>query len=386
MIPQSSPNRSGVIWITGYSGSGKTTVGRVVERELQQKRVPVIFLDGDDLRNIFAEKWGYARSDRIELARVYFRLCSYLSSQGFTVVLAAVAMYDEVREWIRSNIPNVIEVFLDVPEEERIRRDKLTKNVYARLGSLTDLYDEPTDPGLRVPSFGEVSPDEAASRIVTHFLSSGGAAEAVNKGIGDHWERFYHKDVGEQNPSPFAQYIAERLRGDEKLLEIGCGNGRDASFFSSRGLRVVAIDASSAAIEICHKLHGGEGAQFAAGKLGDEGLDVGDSFDVIYSRFVLHAMTEPEEKETLLQAYRKLRPGGSLHLECRSINDPLARQGEVISPTERICGHYRRFIVLEEIVQRLKATGFHIDQALEDTGFAPYQDEDPMVIRIQASK
>jgi adenylylsulfate kinase-like enzyme/SAM-dependent methyltransferase len=385
MIPQSSPNRSGVIWITGYSGSGKTTVGRVVERELQQKRVPAIFLDGDDLRNMFAEKWGYTRADRIELARVYFRLCSYLSSQGFTVVLAAVAMYDEVREWIRSNVPNVTEVFLDVPEEERIRRDKLTKNVYSRLGSLADLYDEPTDPGLRVPSFGDVSPEVAASRIVAYFLSSEGG-EPVNQGKSDHWESFYTRHLGEQAPSLFAQHVLARLRGDETLLEIGCGNGRDASFFSSRGLRVVAIDASSAAIESCRKLHGADGIGFAAGKLGDEGLDVGDSFDVIYSRFVLHAMTEAEEQETLLGAYRKLRPGGSLYLECRSINDPLARQGEVISPTERIHGHYRRFIILEAIVQRLEATGFHIDQALEDIGFAPYQDEDPMVIRIQASK
>jgi adenylylsulfate kinase-like enzyme/SAM-dependent methyltransferase len=357
----------------------------VVERELQQKQVRAIFLDGDDLRNIFADKWGYARADRIELARVYFRLCNYLSSQGFTVILAAVAMYDEVRDWIRSNIPNVIEVFLDVPEEERIRRDKLTKNLYSRLGSLADLYDEPTEPSLRVPSFGEVSPDVAASRIVMHFLSSG-SVETVNEGKSEHWETFYSKQVGEQAPSPFAEYVAGRLRGDERLLEIGCGNGRDASFFSSRGLRVVAIDASSAAIEICHKLHGTEGAHFAVGKLGDGHVAVGDSFDVAYSRFVLHAMTQAEEEATLLEAYRKLRPGGTLYLECRSINDPLARQGEVISPTERIHGHYRRFIILEEIVQRLEATGFNIDQALEDTGLALYQDEDPVVIRIRASK
>ena len=385
MIPQRSPATPGVIWITGYSGSGKTTVGRVVERELQQKRVPAIFLDGDDLRNIFAEKWGYTRADRIELARVYFRLCSYLSSQGFTVVLAAVAMYDEVRDWIRANIPNVIEVFLDVPEEERIRRDKLTKNVYSRLGSLKDLYDEPTAPGLRVASYGDVSPAAAASQIVQHFLASRGA-EGVNKSKSEHWESFYRRGVSEKAPSPFAQYVAGRLRGDERLLEIGCGNGRDASFFSSRGLTVVAIDASDAAIDLCQEARGENGAHFVAGRLSDLKDEIGDPFDVIYSRFVLHAMTQDEEAETLTGAYRTLRPGGSLYLECRSINDPLARLGEVISPTERIHGHYRRFIILAEIVQRLQTIGFHVDQAVEDTGFAAYQDEDPMVIRIRSSK
>jgi bifunctional enzyme CysN/CysC len=380
-----SPDRTGVIWITGYSASGKTTIGRIVERELQQRQLRAIFLDGDDLRKIFAEKWGYVRSERIELARVYFRLCNYLSSQGFIVILAAVAMYEEVREWIRANSPNVLEVFLDVPEEERIRRDKLTKNVYSRLGALNKLYDEPRNPDLRIASFGDVSPNIAATRVVEHFLSLESQG-AVNKGKWDYWESFYRNGLGEQAPSLFAQDVAEQLRGDERLLEVGCGNGRDASFFRSQDFGVVAIDASPAAIDVCLRLHGANGICFAAGRLEDESLDLGGAFDVIYSRFVLHAMTEVEQAMMLLSAYRKLRPGGSIYLECRSINDPLARQGEVISPTERIHGHYRRFIILEELIQHLQMTGFTIDNTIESTGLAPYKDEDPVVIRITASK
>ncbi len=178
----------------------------------------------------------------------------------------------------------------------------------------------------------------------------------------------------------------KRLRGDERLLEIGCGNGRDASFFSANGLRVVALDASSAAIALCQRLHGGNGIDFKVGRLETEQTGIGDSFDAIYSRFVLHAMTQAEEEEMLFEAYNRLRPGGSLYLECRSINDPLARAGEVISPTERIHGHYRRFIIFEELRQRLERAGFNIDHALESTGLAPYRDEDPVVIRIRASK
>jgi adenylylsulfate kinase-like enzyme/SAM-dependent methyltransferase len=385
MIPPSSPDRTGIIWITGYSGSGKTTVGRIVERELQQRQLRAIFLDGDDLRNIFAEKWGYVRSERIELARVYFRLCNYLASQGFIVILAAVAMYEEVRTWIRANSPNALEIYLDVPEEERIRRDRLTKNVYSRLGSLNKLYDEPQNPDLRIASFGDVSPDIAAQRVVEHFFLVG-AKDTVNKGKRDHWEEFYRKGVGEKAPSLFAQHVAEHLRGDERLLEIGCGNGRDAAFFQEQGLHVVAIDASPAAIDVCLKLHGADGVRFAVGKLDDEGLELGPSFDVVYCRFVLHAMTEVEQARMLLAAHRMLRTEGSIYLECRSINDPLARQGEVISPTERIHGHYRRFIIYDELIQQLQATGFTIENAIESTGLAPYKDEDPVVIRVTASK
>lgn len=132
------------------------------------------------------------------------------------------------------------------------------------------------DPDLRVPSFGGVSPEAAAARIVNHFFSSAGA-ETVNTGKSDHWESFYYNHKGEQAPSPFAQHFADGLRGAERLLEIGCGNGRDASFFRSRGLEVVAIDASSAAIESCRKQHGADGIRLMVGKLGSPDLDVGDS-------------------------------------------------------------------------------------------------------------
>src|SRR5688572_6364776 len=88
----------GVIWITGYSGAGKTTVGRKVEGALRQRGMATAFLDGDDLRRIFAGKWGYGRSERLELGKVYLRLCSHLASQQVTVIISAIAMYAEVYE------------------------------------------------------------------------------------------------------------------------------------------------------------------------------------------------------------------------------------------------------------------------------------------------
>jgi predicted SAM-dependent methyltransferase len=126
--------------------------------------------------------------------------------------------------------------------------------------------------------------------------------------------------------------------------------------------------------------------EFKAGILGDKSLNLDNTFDVVYCRFVLHAMTQAEEEKMLFEAHDRLRPGGCLYLECRSINDPLARLGEVISPTERIHGHYRRFIILDELRQRLEKAGLNVDHAIESTGLAPYRDEDPVVIRIRASK
>lgn len=77
---------------------------------------------------------------------------------------------------------------------------------------------------------------------------------------------------------------------------------------------------------------------------------------------------------------------GLFFIECRSINDPLARQGEVISPTERIHGHYRRFIVADELERRLLDSGFGIVDMLESNGLARLGDDDPVVIRVTARR
>jgi hypothetical protein len=97
-------------------------------------------------------------------------------------------------------------------------------------------------------------------------------------------------------------------------------------------------------------------------------------------------MTPQEEEQALAAAFDVLNPGGSIWIECRSINDPLSRKGDVLSPTERIDGHYRRFIVLEELIGRIESLGLSVHERIESTGLAAYGDEDPVVIRVMAKK
>lgn len=379
-----SVRAGGVIWITGYSAAGKTTVGRKVEARLRELGLPTIFLDGDDLRSIFSARWGYEREDRVELARIYFRLCSHLSSQGHTVVIAAVAMYDEVRQWLKSNVPQVLDVFLNVPEEERLRRDDSTKKVYAKMGKLEDLYDAPDAFSLKIDNFGSVSPDFVAEQVLQKFLTIDD--ESADFGRNEHWGSYYSKASVPAQPSPFAREVADKVSASARLLEIGCGNGRDSVYFDSLGHSVVAVDASDAAIERCKQTHAATGAEFHHGTLPEVAPKLHPDFDIAYSRFVLHAMPVSEEVELLECAFALLKDGGELHVECRSINDPMARMGEVISPTERIHGHYRRFIVQDELVERLKHAGFEVRDLIESDGLAVHGDENPVVIRVVAVK
>ena len=118
------------VWITGLSASGKTTLANIVTARLRDRGVPVIMLDGDDLRKILGETVHYGREDRKQLAFLYARMVQSLSEQGVVVVIATVALFKEVHEWNRKNIRGYFEVFLDVPVDELRRRDP--KQIYKK--------------------------------------------------------------------------------------------------------------------------------------------------------------------------------------------------------------------------------------------------------------
>ena len=97
-------------------------------------------------------------------------------------------------------------------------------------------------------------------------------------------------------------------------------------------------------------------------------------------------MSLNEEITTLKISYELLNKGGQFFIECRSVNDPLLHKGEKLSHTERVDGHYRRFIILEEFKQRLIQAGFTVTKTIESNGLAKFGKDDPVVIRIHAIK
>lgn len=115
-----------VIWITGLSGAGKTTLARALLRELPG----AVLLDGDELREVLgAADSGFDPASRRKLALTYARLAGLLARQGLAVIVATISLFHEVHAWNRRNLPGYLEVFLDVPHEVCRRRD--AKGLYA---------------------------------------------------------------------------------------------------------------------------------------------------------------------------------------------------------------------------------------------------------------
>ena len=210
---------------------------------------------------------------------------------------------------------------------------------------------------------------------------------SFDKELIHYWDEYYKKDNAPSFPSPFAEYVASKLSTKQNILEIGCGNGRDSKYFSSKGHHITGLDRSAEAIELCKNLYSrDESIEFFYGTITDIAKTNKKKFDLIYSRFVIHAMSLNEELEMLKISYKLLKKNGQLFIECRSTNDPLSQKGEILSHTERVEGHYRRFIILEEFKLRLVEAGFKVIETIESNGLAKFGEEDPVVLRVNAIK
>ncbi len=216
---------------------------------------------------------------------------------------------------------------------------------------------------------------------------------SVNKNKA-HWEDYYSKktqnDVWTDYPSQFGAFCASEIEAPSSVLDFGCGNGRDSLFLSQIGHEVLACDYSKSAVDIVK----------AKGKKKDllieaEVLNIYDTssvqsmiknypdrFDIIYSRFVMHAITQEGQDRFLRLAKKILKAKGKIYLEFRNSNDERSKSGTVLSDDERSDGHYRRFIKNSEFLDNATELGWAVEYMAEGTGFAKFKDEDPNVTRI----
>ena len=119
-----------VIWLIGLSGAGKTSIGQAVHRLLNAKRPNVVFLDGDEMRELMGNDVGYGLADRRKNAERISRLCQWLDRQGIDVVCAILSVFPESQEWNRAHLPRYFEVYIRVSPEVLRARD--SKGLYRR--------------------------------------------------------------------------------------------------------------------------------------------------------------------------------------------------------------------------------------------------------------
>jgi adenylylsulfate kinase len=174
-VATKSPPRApaAVLWFTGLSGSGKSTIAVRVHEELVRRGVEVEYIDGDALREVFPNT-GFTRAEREEHLRRTGYMASRLAEHGVTVVASFVSPYRESRDFIRRLSRNFVEIYVATPLEECERRD--VKGLYARarrgeiknFTGLDDPYEPPEHPELALDTRA-LSVEECVARVLERF-------------------------------------------------------------------------------------------------------------------------------------------------------------------------------------------------------------------------
>ncbi|HXI22059.1 MAG TPA: adenylyl-sulfate kinase, partial [Gemmatimonadales bacterium] len=170
-----------VLWFTGLSGSGKSTIARRIVETLAARGRPVEYLDGDAIREVFPAT-GFTRPERDAHVRRVGWVASRLERHGVVVVASLVSPYRDSRGFVRGLCRRFTEIFISTPFEECARRD--VKGLYARARAgeirnftgLDDPYEPPESPELEIDTT-RLSVEEAVQRVLD-YLGTGDASPA----------------------------------------------------------------------------------------------------------------------------------------------------------------------------------------------------------------
>ena len=105
-------NNKGILfWITGLSGSGKTTIAKKIKKDIIQLYGPTLLVSGDNLRKIFKFN-KYTYNERVSNSKKFCKFAKFVTNQKINLIFAAVGMMDSMRKWYRNNIDNYIEIYI----------------------------------------------------------------------------------------------------------------------------------------------------------------------------------------------------------------------------------------------------------------------------------
>ena len=167
------------IWLTGLSGSGKSTIAHILEAELRDRGHKVEVLDGDTVRQHLSKGLGFSKEDRDTNIRRIGWVCEVLSRNDVVAIGSAISPYREIRDEIRANIGRFIEVYVEAPLEVLADRD--VKGLYRKamageikgFTGVDDPYEAPLKPEVVCHTDGSETPEESAAKVIAKLEELG---------------------------------------------------------------------------------------------------------------------------------------------------------------------------------------------------------------------
>jgi bifunctional enzyme CysN/CysC len=166
------------LWLTGLSGAGKSTIAKLLEKQLFASGRHTYILDGDNIRQGLNRDLGFSEADRVENIRRAREVARLFVDAGIVVIVAFISPYRAERDLARSRFEpdEFVEIYIDAPLEECERRDPKGLYAKARRGELVNFtgidsdYEPPETPEIRLDTIAK-SPDECVDLILLHLDS-----------------------------------------------------------------------------------------------------------------------------------------------------------------------------------------------------------------------
>ena len=169
--------RPGVLWLTGLSGAGKSTIANLVDQKLARMNRHAFLLDGDNVRHALNKDLGFTEADRVENIRRVGEVARLMTDAGLIVITAFISPFRAERDLVRAMLPDgeFFEIHIDTPLAEAERRDVKGLYAKARSGQLKNFtgvdspYEPPENPEIRIDTT-RMTPEEAAQHIVDRLI------------------------------------------------------------------------------------------------------------------------------------------------------------------------------------------------------------------------
>jgi bifunctional enzyme CysN/CysC len=162
-----------VLWLTGLSGAGKSTIADLIEKQLLAHGRHTMLLDGDNVRHGLNRDLGFTDIDRVENIRRVGEVAKLMAEAGLIAICSFISPFRSERQMVRELIaPTVfLEIFIDTPIDECIRRDPKGLYAKARAGRIPNFtgidapYEPPETPELRLDTLA-IAPEDAAAQVI----------------------------------------------------------------------------------------------------------------------------------------------------------------------------------------------------------------------------
>ena len=166
-----------ILWFTGLSGAGKTTIANGIKERLKQENIKIIVLDGDKLRNGINKDLGFSLEDRKENIRRVAEIAKLFKDEGFLTIVSFISPTKEIRDLAKNIVSenDFVEVFINAPLEKCIQRDVkglYKKAISGEINNFTGInspYERPVNPDIIIDT-AKLTVEESVEKIIKTLI------------------------------------------------------------------------------------------------------------------------------------------------------------------------------------------------------------------------